>query len=269
MVPMVDNFLYYLKVFSIVIYNSLIKELTFRFNITIRIMTDITWYLVNILFFQVIYLNSNTILGWNLGEVMLFLGTMFIIDSLHMSFFYFNTLQIPYYIRTGLLDSFLIKPINTRFLISIRNINFSSLFNAAFGIFVVSLSIQELDLTLNFFYITIYILFIINGVLIMYSILFIGATLSIYFSRTEGLMNTFFEIFQFGMKPDIIYEGTVKFVMTYIIPVLVIVNFPTKILLNKLSIINSLWGFGISILLLIISHVFWKISLKKYTSATS
>lgn len=266
---MVDNLVYYLKLISLIFHNSLIKELTFRFNMIIRVLTDITWYLVNIMFFQIIYLNSNTILGWNSWEIVLFLGTMFIIDSLHMSFFYFNTFKIPNYIRTGLMDSFLLKPVNTRFLISLRNVNFSSLINAVFGILVVLISLKKLNIILNLLNVFIYILLIINGVIIMYSLLFIGATMSIYFIRTEGLMNTFFEIFQLGMKPDIIYEGIVKLIITYIIPVLVIVNFPVKLILNRLSISDLIWGFGVTILLMTISHVFWKVSLKKYTSTTS
>ena len=245
------------------------KELNFRFNMVMRLFTDLMWYVINIAFFQIIYMNVGNIKGWGQWEIVLFLGTLFIVDSLNMSIFYFNVFNIPNHVRNGSLDSFLLKPVSARYLMSVRNVNFSSLGNAIFGVVLVVVSVIKLGLSLSMVRVVSYILFILNGLTIIYSILFIVAALSIYFINTEGAMNIFFDIFQFGMKPDMIYRGVVKIVITYVIPLLVMVNFPVRILLNSLNLLDAIWGLSIGVLCFVLSEVIWRTSLKRYVGASS
>jgi len=269
MAHLVDRINRYLTVFGQILKTCLIRDLSFRFNVISRFITDIAWYLVNILFFKIIYMGSTQIYGWGKWEIMLFLGTAFVIDSLHMMFFYFNVFKIPEYVRNGELDSFLLKPINPKYLISIKNLNFSSVASLIFGIVIIITSFCNLHIHISLLQLFLYIGFILNGVIIMYFILFSCAILSVYFIKTEGLIETFFNIFQFGMKPDIIYNYALKLVITYVIPVIVIVNFPAKLIIEGFSLMNFVWGFVVTVLMSVISSVLWKCSLKKYTGASS
>ncbi|MCK4261440.1 MAG: ABC-2 family transporter protein, partial [Halanaerobiales bacterium] len=212
-----DRIKHNIRIFIRILENCSIRELNFRINTLIRLCTDLVWYVINIIFFEIIYLNIKDIQGWNRWEVVLFLGTLFIIDSIHMSVFYFNVFNIPNHVRRGTLDGFLLKPVSAKYLISVRNISLSSLGNVIFGIFLVVLAANKLQLPFSIIHLLGYLLLLINGVVIMYSSLFLMATLSIYFIRTEGIMNMLFEVFQFGMKPDMIYQGASRFILTYII----------------------------------------------------
>ncbi len=197
------------------------------------------------------------------------MGTMFIIDSLHMTFFYGNVMNIPQLVRTGGLDDILLKPVNSRILISMKQISLSSMINLIFGICLVIYSYMNLNITIRVSNVILYLILVINGVMIMYSILFMATTLSIFFGKTEELIMALFDIFQFGMKPEGIYKGVFKKVITYIIPLLVIANFPTIAVIGRLSMIHIVWGMIVTILLLVFSNILWNISLKKYCSATS
>jgi ABC-2 type transport system permease protein len=168
-----------------------------------------------------------------------------------------------------MLDSFLLKPVNSRFLISIRNMSISSLGNCFFGIGVVVYSINKLGITIGVGQVLGYILLILSGILIMHSILFIASTTAIFFVKTGGLINTVFDIFQFGMKPDVIYNRITKIILTYIFPVLLIFNLPAKFLLNKITFESSLWGILFALTLVIISNYFWKVALRRYSSVSS
>lgn len=264
-----DDFLHYLKLIFRFFENSLIRDMSFRTNFFIRLFTDIIYYVVNIAFFQVIYLQTDDINGWNFHQIIIFLGTMFIVDSLHMSLFYFNVMRIPYLVRTGELDQVLLKPIYSGFIVSLRSISFSSLGNVLLGFGVVIYGLIGQSQPISFIQIIMYLLFIVLGVSIMYSILFICATLAIYITRTEKLIEAIFGIFQISMKPDIIYKGFVKTVLTYIIPILLVVNFPTRIIIDQISLSNLLWGGFISIFFVALSQWFWMFSIKRYKSASS
>lgn len=218
---------------------------------------------------MIIFVESSNVYGWGIWEMMFFLGTAFIIDSLHMIFFYFNIVDIPRTVRTGELDLILLKPASSKFLLSLKRLNFSSVASLMFGIVMVIASYYNLNTNASFLIILLYLGFICNGVMIMYSILFSCAILSIHFLKTEGLIEVFFEIFQFGMKPEMIYGYGLRMIITYIIPVIVIVNFPVILIIEGFSLRNFLWGFMITILMILGSSMLWKNSLKKYTSASS
>ena len=257
---MVDNIKYYFKILNSIFVSSFKREMYFKSNFIIRIATDLVWYGLNLAFFQVIYMNSNGLGGWNINEVNFFMGNVFLIDSINMAFLYPNVQNIPYIIRMGDLDNVLLKPINSRFYISVRRINVSSLLNMFFGIGLIIFFGQKMNMSYNIGKLAVYLLLVVNGVLIMYSILFMAATLSIYVNKSEGLITTLFDIFNLGMKPDSIYGGIFKTIITYVVPLLIIVNFPVKYMTQKLADYNVLWSIIVTVLLLLVSDIFWKIS---------
>ena len=58
--------------------------------------------------------------------------------------------------------------------------------------------------------------------------------------------------------------------ITYALPVLLVVNVPVKLLVDKLrSPGELLLLLGMSLLLLVISEKFWRLSLRRYTSASA
>ncbi len=53
---LVDNLLYYMKIIKQIVKNSVSKEINSRGNFFIRIATDLLWYIVNVVFFEIIYM---------------------------------------------------------------------------------------------------------------------------------------------------------------------------------------------------------------------
>ncbi len=69
--------------------------------------------------------------------------------------------------------------------------------------------------------------------------------------------------------PTDIYQGLVKFVLTFVIPVVLLITFPAKGLLGLLSAKAILSALFIGILFAYFSLRFWYFSLRRYTSASS
>ena len=53
---LVDNLLYYMKIIKQIVKNSVSKEINSRGNFFIRIATDLFWYIVKVVFFEIIYM---------------------------------------------------------------------------------------------------------------------------------------------------------------------------------------------------------------------
>lgn len=259
----------YRCVFLAIVKNSVDRELYYKANFFIRIATDLVWYILNLVFFQVIYMNSNGLGGWSLYDVIFFMGNVFIVDSLNMVFFYPNIMNIPGLVRSGELDNILLLPVNSRFFISLRKINISSLVNAGFGVLLVLYAGIKMNTEIHLLKIPVYLMLLANGVLLMYSILFIAATLSIYVKKSDGLITSLFDLFNLGMKPESIYGSLFRRIITYAFPLLVMVNFPVLYMIKTLLLLDIFWSVAVTAVLFLFSGWFWKTSLKKYNSATS
>ena len=105
----------YAKVFLTFARNSLVRDLSFRTNFILQCVTSISWAIMNWAFFKIIFAQGKSIAigkgtGWNEYEFFIFLGTVWIINSIVQTFFMPNAQEFSELIRTGNLDFALLKP---------------------------------------------------------------------------------------------------------------------------------------------------------------
>ena len=127
--------------------------------------------------------------------------------------------------------------------------------------------------------ILLYIVFLACGVVIMYSLMICLSATSIWLGRNQTLYNFWFYITNFSRYPMEIYNrGWGKPLygfFTFIIPVLLVVNIPARILARPISpqtwedqlLVG--WGLIATLLSLLISRWVFKRALLSYRSASS
>jgi ABC-2 type transport system permease protein len=233
----------YLKVFGTFARNSLVRDMTFRTNFLLQCVSSIGWTLMNVGFYLIIFQFANSIgedTGWDRDRFFLFLATTWFINSLVQAFFMPNAEEFSELIRTGGLDFALLKPIDTQFLISFRRIDWSALSNFAAGLVIAVVSLYQLATREIDPYVptplsaVLYVGFIVCGVLIMYSLMTCLSATSIWLGRNQTLYSFWFYITNFSRYPMEIYNrgwGRPLFgFFTFIVPVLVVVNVPARLL---------------------------------------
>lgn len=270
--------------------NSLIRDMSFRADFILQSITSIAWALMNFALFKIIYRFTDSIgrdSGWHEQEFFLFLGTIWIINSLIQTLFMGNFDEFSDLIRTGGLDFALLKPIDTQFLISFPRINWSQLSNGGLGLALVIYSttalLRDPDKHLSFSIFTVlgYVGFIACGVVIMYSVMLALASTSIWLGRNQNLYDFWFYLTNFYRYPMEIYQrngigwalwGT----FTFVIPILVVSNVPARVLAQPLGTPWQTWewllaGFAIvaaAVSLVVSRWVFFR-ALASYRSASS
>src|SRR5690606_38761263 len=122
------------------------KAMEFRLDFTFRILMDIIYYVVNILFFKVIYLHTPVLAGWTEEQMMIFVASYLLVDAINMTFFSTNMWWLPYHINRGDLDYYLIRPVSPLFFLSLREFSANSFLNLlmALGIFTWTLATYSL-----------------------------------------------------------------------------------------------------------------------------
>jgi ABC-2 type transport system permease protein len=114
--------------------NSLVRDMTFRANFIIDTISSISWMVMNLGFYALVYRETTHIADWGKYEFFVFISTTMFVNSIVQAFFMPNAEELSEQVRTGGLDFALLKPIDTQFLVSLRRVAWSSL-----GIFVVAL----------------------------------------------------------------------------------------------------------------------------------
>ena len=280
----------YLKVFLTFARNSLIRVMSFRVNFILQCVASTAWAGMNWGLFKIIYQHTGEIgrgSGWHEDEFFVFLGTIWIINSLIQTFFMANAEEFSELIRTGNLDFALLKPIDTQFLISFPRLNWAQLPNGLLGVVLVVHSMSNLmadpqkELYFNVFSFLAYVFFLFCGAIVMYSVMIILASTSIWFGRNQNLYNFWFYITNFYRYPMEIYQRdgigmALWATFTFVVPILVVSNVPARILAQPLGTPWKTWEWGLAALaifsavwMLWISRWVFRRALMSYRSASS
>ena len=277
----------YLGVFLMFARNSLIRDMTFRANFLIEIVSSSSWALMNLGFYTLLFgmMESESggqaaaIKDWGRYEFFVFIATTVLVNTLVEAFFMANAEELSELTRTGGLDFALLKPIDTQFLVSLQRVSWSASgkFILALGLLAYAVPrIEGLDLTV--LQIVLYVLYVVLGTLILYSIMISLAATSIWLGRNQSLYDFWFYLTNFSRYPMEIYHGPIgtplRHLFTFIVPILVVINVPARVMAKPLSAENPgmmLAGFAIlaTVACLAISRWVFQRALLSYRSASS
>lgn len=279
---------HYGRVFATFARNSLVRDMTFRANFLIESLSTITWTLMDLGFYLLIFQFTDSIgPGWGKYEFFGFLATTKFVNAIVQAFFMPNCEELSELIRTGGLDFALLKPIDTQFLISLRKIDWSALSHAVVGAVLVVISIAHLttraDNPLSWSHVAIaaplYVFYVGCGSAILYSLMIGLAATSIWLGQNRSLYDFWFYITNFSRYPMEIYSGPwgtpLQIICTFVIPVLIVVNVPAQILAQPLTlqsakgILLPLFAIFATGAWLLLSRAIFQRALLSYRSASS
>lgn len=257
--------------------NSLIREMTFRGNFLIELVTRAFWFTAQLVLFDLIYRHVPTIQDWSREEYFGFMATGMLINAFVEAFFMPNCANFSELIRTGDLDFALLKPIDTQFLISFEKVNFAMMNQVILGggLLWYSLAKTETDITLGGSFV--YLILLAVGVAFFYSMMITLASTSVWFGRNQGLYDFWFYITIFARYPQSFYRQSfggevIWFGFSFIVPILLVVTIPSRQILGK--VLSPNWSVllvapTITLVLLLISRRIFNWSLANYRSASS
>jgi ABC-2 type transport system permease protein len=242
----------------------------YSFNFWTAFFVDLTVFLIQIAVFSVVFLQVDSINGWNSYQLIFFVGTFTVIDSLYMCTYFFGVIGIPDKIRTGKLDIYLTKPINTLFYVSFENMDFGSILLTLPGIGMLAYSAGHLKIAPGFVNIAGYILLVLLMTYLMYTLMILVRVGAFWFTRVDSFGELENELVNFSFRiPGVVFKGAAKLVFYILVPYGLIATVPTQFFTDILS--GRSWllvfivctGFGC------LSTLMWKAGLKHYGSASS
>ena len=242
----------------------------FKGNFLLWICVEFLWFGLQLTFISVLYLHTTNIGSWTKWQVVMLVGASHFIQQIFQAFFLVNYTNLSELVRTGKLDFLMLLPINTRFIVSVRQVDLGAFVNAASGVGVIVYGAYKLHFMPTLPHILGFLALCLAGIVIHSSLMFLLATISFWTVRAQGIVWGYYNLFNIARLPDEAFRGVFKAVFTFAIPMLLVSNVPARVLENKLEDVRSIvLLLAMSALCFALSELGWRASLKRYTSASS
>jgi len=244
--------------------------MVFRLNFFGAFFADAMLFVIQLLTFQVIFGQVDSIGDWGQGEMLIFIGTFSLINGLNMLIYFFGILGIPGKIRSGDLDLYLTKPVNPLFRLTFENINPGSAPLLIFSAGIIAYGVSVLGIEVSVPLIIGYVVLTLLMTLLYYDMEVILRTLPFFFIGTSAIDRLEGNLLELNFKvPGVIYQGIFKIIFYFILPYGIMATIPTQALSRTLTMGGLLQALGVVVFFTIFALWFWKLGLKHYKSASS
>jgi len=260
----------YVGIYAALWKTSVTREMSFKGNFILWIIVELLWFGLQLSFVSVVFSQTSSIGTWSAWQVVLLTGASNFIQQIYQAFFLVNCTNLSELVRTGKMDFLLLLPVNTRFVVSTRQVDISSFANAAFAACVMVFAAHKLHLHPSLMDIFGFAALSMVGLLLHYSLMFMLASVSFWTVRAQGIVWGYYNLFNIARMPDDAFRGVFKAVFTFALPVLLVSNVPVRVLSDRLTSPYTLAVLlGLGLVWTAISQWFWQLSLRHYTSAST
>lgn len=245
-------------------------KMMYRFDFWSAFFADGMLFIVQLLMFGTIFTSVNHINGWEFYQIVIFVGTFTLIDGMVMSTFFFGLIGLPDKIRTGELDIYLVKPVNTLFLISFHQVNPGSIMVTVLGLGIVGYGLSIGGVVPSVFQVLMYIAALISMYLLMFAQMVLIRVVAFWTVKVRGLMEIENSIIEMAfMVPGSAFRGITKILFMIVLPYGLIASGPTFVLTQWMSPVFYLWAVGAGVLFFGLAILAFKRGLADYSSASS
>lgn len=257
----------YFKIYFMFVKNSIMAQMEYRVNFIISVCVQLAHMGVKLTYIIVLYQVGIDINGFTPDEMMIMIGTYSTLSGVFVSFFLINFERIPEHIKTGSLDTYIVKPISLQFITTLRNIDLAFAFvSFIIGGTMVGIGWHRADIECSLVNILGYIGFTLWGLFLTYSLFLIPNILSFWTVSTRGLSQFANQLWDFNNMPITIYNGVIKILGTFIIPVFLITNTGGLFVMRRLSTGMIIWSLAAPVLFFVICRFLWNMAVKRYIS---
>lgn len=211
---------------------------------------------------------TQSLAGFSLYQTLLFFMTFNLID-ITSQFFFRAAYAIGWMINKGEIDFILTQPINSLFRIISDIIDLLDLATLLPVIITLGVVIARLETPLTLANFIFYLLLCFNALLIAFAIHIFIISLSILTQEISSEIWIYRDLMTMVRFPIDIYSPSIQFVLTFLIPMAVMVSFPAKVLLGVLSWQWIVLAFLIGAVFFTVSIRFWYFALKNYSSIST
>jgi len=246
--------------------NAFLAVLSQRIGFTIFLIGKILRFSLFFVFIIFLLKGTNSLAGYNLNQTLFFFLTFNLIDTISQ-FLFREVYRFRPLVVSGSFDLVLTKPVSALFRSLMGGADVIDFVTIPFLIMAVIYIGKLLNpSTLGILY---YILLLFNGLILATAFHIAVLALGIITLEIDHTVMIYRDLTALARFPVDIYKEPIKGILTFLIPIGIMITLPAKALMGITSLMGVLWSLGLGGTALFLSLRFWKFALTKYTSASS
>ncbi len=259
----------YIKIYNKLLQLNFSGLTTYRSNFINNIISSIAWGFFSL--YSIVILTSHTTnaFGWKREEILLFNGIYGIIIGIYHMFLSINMRRLSHVLRWGELDLILVKPLDSQVALSFWWVDFSMVLRVFMSVGYTVWFVVQLQLTISPVQMVSTVGLAIFALILLYSIWYIALTSLVWFPNLSNLVILLFSFESLARFPKEVAQQLISYIFLILLPLTLVINTPTRLLLNRVTLLEVIELIVLSVGLLYVSRVFWKFALRYYTSASS
>lgn len=263
----------YLRLMLALARYSLARELAFRANFLVKIAVEVLWLSILLVFYRTVFARTSVVAEWDETQYLFFVGCYFALEGLIETLFLENCNEFADLVRSGDLDFFLLKPIDEQFLVTCRNLDWSTAPNVLMGSAVMGLSLHQMGWQFDPLQVTAFVALFVCGVLIAYSFLVMLTASAVWMVRNQSLYEMWWLFTSLMRYPREVFSRSwaapLGWVFTFLVPVMLVVNVPARAMVRVFEPDFAAFSVVTAVVLLLVSRRFFRHALRRYRSASS
>src|SRR5262245_38047874 len=191
----------HLRLFWLFVKTSVLNDTEYRADFFAQVLVTLIGIGTQLAAVGVIFRHTPNLAGWSLPQVLALLGVYNFMYGFIGALIAPNMRQVLEDVRQGTLDFALLKPVNSQFLVSVRQFVVWRLSDIALGIGLAVYASLRLAHEISVRDAALFVLMLGCGAVIVYSFWLVLATSSFWFTRIDNIEMIFWNIFEAGRYP--------------------------------------------------------------------
>jgi ABC-2 type transport system permease protein len=258
-----------MKLLSAFLKVNIQMSLAYRADTVVNILLNLMWLGWELLSLSIIFNNTDTIGGWDFGELIALLGVFRLVHTLMIAIIWPNTEKFNQSIRDGSMDYTLLQPINSMFLVTFSRITVWRAWDLVLAIILIVVGVNMSGDTTTPLQILTFILLTISGAIIIYSLWIVLIALTFWFTKFDNNVTILQALLDAGRYPVTVYPVWLRILVTFVIPIAVATTIPLQGLRGDLTLGRVGMFLVIGMVSFLIASQVWKRGLKQYSGASS
>ncbi len=257
----------YLRLWYIYSIYSAQVGLASRFGSILFLLGKFLRFGVFLFFIYILSSNVEEIAGYSFWQMIFVFATFNVVD-ITAQLFLREVYRFRYYVVSGDLDYFLVRPISPifKFLFGGADILDIPIFITSIVFLLISFTQIGDITTLGVF---IYGFLILNALLIALSFHMFVLAVGILTTEVDNMLWLYRDLLQMGRIPTNLYAQPISALITFAIPIGIMITFPSQAVFGNLPANLAFLSFGIGLIFVILGYLSWRFALKRYASASS
>jgi len=248
---------------------SIANEMQYRVNFFIQLLQSFIALSTGLIGIWLVFSHTTELDGWSRAELLAVVGVFTLVGGFIRSAIQPNMDRLLDDIHEGSLDFALTKPFDGQVMVSVREFRFWQLTDVLVGIGVIIVAVIQMQQHFTLGQVIGFVAALVLGGIMVYCFWIILTSVAFWVVRIYEIVDLFQGLYAAGRWPVTIYPDWLRIGLTFLVPVAFAVTVPAQALTDRLTPLTLLGALGVTLLLIVLARLIWRLGVRSYSGASA